>query len=134
QNTMRDAFVAALTFNIFHKYDRIHMANIAQLVNVLQALILTDEEKMLLTPTYHVFDLYQVHKGATFLPLNLVSEEYVQGDKHVPALSATASRAADGTINISVVNVHPTKAISLTCDPGAVVRTGTARILAAADV
>lgn len=134
QNTMRDAFVAALTFNIFHKYDRIHMANIAQLVNVLQALILTDEEKMLLTPTYHVFDLYQVHKGATYLPLNLVSEEYVQGDKHVPALSATASRAADGTINVSVVNVHPTKALSLTCDLGAAARSGTARILTADNV
>ncbi len=134
QNTMRDAFVAALTFNIFHKYDRIHMANIAQLVNVLQALILTDDEKMLLTPTYHVFDLYQVHKGATFLPLRLVSEEYVQGDKHVPALSATASRAADGTINVSVVNVHPTKTLSLTCDLGAPARSGTARVLTADNV
>lgn len=134
QNTMRDAFVAALTFNIFHKYDRIQMANIAQLVNVLQALILTDEEKMLLTPTYHVFDLYQVHKGATFLPLTLTSEDYVEGDKHIPALSATASKSADGTIHISIVNVHPSKAISLNCDVGASVKSGTARILTAGDV
>ena len=134
QNTMRDAFVAALTFNIFHKYDRIHMANIAQLVNVLQALILTEDEKMLLTPTYHVFDLYQVHKGATFLPITLESAVYAEGDKRIPALSATASRSADGTINISIVNVHPSESMSLTCATGSAVRSGTGRILTADNV
>src|SRR5699024_629420 len=65
QNTIRDAMVAAVTFNIFHKHaDRVHMANIAQMVNVLQAMILTQDEKMVLTPTYHVFDLYKHHQDA----------------------------------------------------------------------
>lgn len=116
QNTLRDAFVAALTLNIFHKYaDRIHMANIAQIVNVLQSLILTDNEKMVLTPTYHVFDLYQVHKEATFIPFEIQTDQYVLGDKKVPAVSATASRSANGAINISLVNVDPTKSRTITC-------------------
>ena len=115
QNTMRDAFVAALTLNIFHKYaERVKMANIAQIVNVLQSLILTDNEKMVLTPTYHVFDLYQVHKEATFLPFNLSSEEYELNGKKISALSATSSKSADGSVNISLVNVHPSKTITLT--------------------
>lgn len=113
QNTMRDAFVAALTLNVFHKYDRIQMANIAQIANVLQSLILTDNEKMLLTPTYHVFDLYQPHKDATYLPAQLKSETYEFGGKKIPALSTTCSKAVDGSVHISIVNVHPTKNISL---------------------
>jgi len=136
QNTMRDAFVAALTLNIFHRYaQRIQMANIAQLVNVLQALILTGDDKMVLTPTYHVFDLYQVHKGSVFLPSDLVCEVYTEGEKSIPALSATSSMAADGTIHISIVNVHPSKAIPLTCDiRNSKVGSGSARILTAPDV
>lgn len=114
QNTMRDAFVAALTLNIFHRYaERVKMANIAQIVNVLQSLILTDKEKMVLTPTYHVFDLYQVHKEATFLPFDLSSEQYELNGKKVSAISATSSRSANGNVNISLVNVHPTKTISV---------------------
>jgi len=117
QNTMRDAFVAALTLNIFHKYaERVKMANIAQIVNVLQSLILTDNEKMALTPTYHVFDLYQVHKEATFLPFDLSSEEYELNGTKIPALSATSSKSADGSVHISLVNVHPSKAISVTSE------------------
>jgi len=77
QNTVRDAMVAALSLNYFNeRCDRIKMANIAQTVNVLQAMVLTDEEKMLLTPTYHVFEMFQVHHDATLLPLTLKSPDY----------------------------------------------------------
>ena len=73
---MRDAFVAALTLNLFHKYcDRIQMTNIAQIVNVLQSVILTNDKKMLLTPTYHVFEMYKVHQDATWLPLDLICDQ-----------------------------------------------------------
>ena len=77
QNTLRDALVAALNFHIFHEHaDRVTMANIAQTVNVLQAMILTDKEKMLLTPTYQVFEMFKVHQGATSLPVELQSPDY----------------------------------------------------------
>jgi len=116
QNTMRDAFVAALTLNIFHKYcDRVKMANIAQLVNVLQALILTNNEKMILTPTYFVFDLYKVHHDAAYLPLSINSEKYIVNNDTLDAVSATASRDSMGTIHISLVNINPDKDISITC-------------------
>jgi alpha-N-arabinofuranosidase len=117
QNTMQDAFVAAITLNIFNEHcDRVKMANLAQTVNVLQSLILTNGDKMILTPTYYVFDLYKVHQNATYLPSNLHSEDYQLGDKKIPALYASSSKAEDGTIHISLVNVNPDKAIELICD------------------
>lgn len=108
QNTMRDAFVASLTLDVFHKYtERIKMANIAQIANVLQSMVLTKDDKMVLTPTYHVFRMYNVHQDATFLPLDLKCErEIVRGDRIVPMVSATASRDANGVIHISLSNVH----------------------------
>ena len=107
QNTMRDAFVAALTFNVFHKYtDRIRMANIAQIVNVLQSMILTNEKEMVLTPTYYVFEMYKVHQDATFLPMDLICDKVkVRDDRVVPIVSATASKDATGKIHISLANV-----------------------------
>jgi len=135
QNTMRDAFVAALTLNVFHKYDRIRMANIAQIANVLQSLILTDNEKMLTTPTYHVFDLYQPHKDATFLSSDLSSEEYVLKDKKISALSATVSKSADGSVHVSLVNVHPSKNINVSSVlKNLKVKTVTGRILTSGDI
>ncbi len=136
QNTLRDAFVAAITFNIFHKYcDRIKMANIAQLVNVLQALFLTKNEKTVLTPTYHVFDLYKVHQDAVFLPSNLICNDYEHDGVQVPALNASASKSADGTINISIVNVHPQKAADLDVDLyGASVKKVIGKILTAQNI
>jgi alpha-N-arabinofuranosidase len=136
QNTMRDAFVAALTLNIFHRYaERVKMANIAQIVNVLQSLILTDKEKMVLTPTYHVFDLYQVHKEATFLPFDLVSEPYELNGKKIPVISATSSKSANGNVNISLVNVHPTKSIAVTTTFKTMkAKHVTGRILTSADI
>jgi alpha-N-arabinofuranosidase len=110
QNTLRDAFVASLSLDVFHKYvDRIKMTNIAQIANVLQSMVLTKEDKMVLTPTYHVFRMYNVHQDATFLPLDLKCErEIVRDDRIVPMVSATASRNADGVIHISLSNVHLT--------------------------
>jgi alpha-N-arabinofuranosidase len=117
QNSMRDAFVAGMTLNIFHKYtDRIKMANIAQIVNVLQAMILTKDDKMVLTPTYHVFDMYRVHQDATFISSELESENYSFGDKSVPALNVSVSKSDNGQLNVSIVNVHPSKNIALECE------------------
>ena len=112
QNTLRDAFVASLTFDIFHKYtDRIQMTNIAQMVNVLQSMILTKDEKMAVTPTYHVFRMYNVHQDATYLPLDLQTKTMdVRDNRTIPLISATASRNADGVIHISLSNVHLTEA------------------------
>ncbi|HET7559796.1 MAG TPA: alpha-N-arabinofuranosidase [Limnochordia bacterium] len=117
QNTMRDALVAAIHFDIFHKHaERVRMANIAQTVNVLQAMILTDGPRLLLTPTYHVFELYKVHQGGVRLPLHLEGPEYAFGAQAIPALSATASRAADGTVHLSLSNADPSREQAVTCD------------------
>jgi len=113
QNTMRDAIVAALELNIFHKYtDRLKMCNIAQVVNVLQSMIITDGPKMTLTPTYHVFRLYNVHQDATRLPIESTSEakqvEFGGKEWAIPNVDATASRDASGTIHVSLTNTDPT--------------------------
>ncbi|MDR0895479.1 MAG: alpha-N-arabinofuranosidase [Prevotellaceae bacterium] len=108
QNTLRDAFVASTTFDIFHKYtDRLKMANIAQIVNVLQSMILTnDKGGMVLTPTYYVFKMYNVHQDATYLPLSINCKEMpVRDNRTVPMLSATASKDQAGKIHISLSNI-----------------------------
>jgi alpha-N-arabinofuranosidase len=107
-NTLRDAVIAGLTLNVFQNHaDRVRMANLAQMVNVLQSLVLTDGEKLLLTPTYHVFDLYQAHQAATLLPAQVTAPDYELRDIRVPSLSASASRAADGSTTVTVVNLDP---------------------------
>ena len=115
QNSLRDAVVAALNFNIFHKHaDRVHMTNIAQMVNVLQAMIMTEKDKMILTPTYHAFKMYTPFQDATSLPLTLSNvPNYTLGDQSVAALSASAARAKDGKIYVALVNADPHKAQSL---------------------
>jgi alpha-N-arabinofuranosidase len=111
QNTLRDAHVAALTLNIFHRHtERVKMANIAQMVNVLQAMILTDGEDMVLTPTYHIFDMYQPFQGATPHPARVESPEYVEGEYKMEMVDASAARGTDGKLYLSLVNVHPTRA------------------------
>lgn len=106
QNTLRDAMVAALTFNIFHRYaDRIRMANIAQVANVLQAVVLTRGAEMVLTPTYHTFYLYRPHMDAVRVPVDYAtSSRRVTEHRSVPAVSATASRDKAGKVHLSVVN------------------------------
>ncbi len=108
QNSLRDAFVASLTFDIFHKYtERLKMANIAQVVNVLQSMILTNGKQMTLTPTYHVFRMYNVHQDATYLPLDIqtIRKEVPDSDWTLPMLSGTASRDQQGKVHISLTNV-----------------------------
>ena len=118
QNSLRDALVAALNFDIFHRHcERVKMANIAQTVNVLQALILTEEDsdRLLLTPTYHVFEMYKVHQDATRLPLALQSDDYAYGEAAMPAISATASRDNTGRIHLSLSNADPHTSHTVTC-------------------
>lgn len=117
QNTLRDAMAAALTFDVFHRYaDRIRMANIAQTVNVLQAMVLTEGEKTVLTATYHVFDMYQVHQDATALPPDLHCGEYACGQDAIAALSATASRDEAGRVHLCVTNVDPNNGAEVSCE------------------
>mgnify|MGYP001260803212 CR=1 FL=1 len=105
QNTIRDAVSAGISLNIFNNHcDRVRMANIAQTVNVLQALILTQGEKMILTPTYHVFDMYKVHQDATLLPVELITGKYRYAGEEVPQLSVSASRDEEGRIHITICN------------------------------
>ncbi|MFD1469328.1 alpha-N-arabinofuranosidase [Hymenobacter caeli] len=136
QNSLRDALVAGTTLNIFNNHaDRVRGANLAQAVNVLQALVLTDKEKMLLTPTYHVFDLYQVHQDATLLPLQFSSPDYVLNGEKIPALNASASRDKNGLVHISLVNLDPSHAFQLeTALPGVSWKTVTGRVLTSAKV
>ena len=134
QNTMRDAIVAGVNLNIFNQHcDRISMAQIAQTVNVLQAVILTDNEKMLLTPTYWVFYMYQVHQDATLLPVRFTGNKIaVPGIAAAPAvagrqggatntidvISVSASRDASGKVHISLVNIDPNNTQTVECDLG----------------
>jgi alpha-N-arabinofuranosidase len=116
QNTMRDAMIAGTSLNIFNNHaDRVRMANIAQTVNVLQAVILTKEEKMILTPTYHVMKMYNVHQDATLLPTEIFDEvKYSHNGKSLPAISCSASRNAAGKIHVSLVNIDANKSNSVT--------------------
>ena len=106
QNSMRDAMIAGLTLNIFNNHcDRVRMANLAQCINVLQAVILTNKEKMILTPTYHVMEMYNVHQNALMLPLSVTSNDYSFGEKKLTAVSASASKDKNGAVHISLVNI-----------------------------
>jgi alpha-N-arabinofuranosidase len=111
QNSVRDAIVAALNLNIFNQHaDRVRMANIAQMVNVLQAMILTDKDRMILTPTYHVFEMYKVHQDATLIPVELNAPAYSLGQESVPSVQASASRDSGGQLHLSIVNLDPNRA------------------------
>ncbi len=114
QNSLRDALIAGSILNIFNnRADRIRMANLAQTVNVLQALILTDKEKMILTPTYHVFDLYQVHQDAKLIPFLIKTPDYVSGEDKLPAVNVSASMDDTGKVHITLVNIDPNNAITI---------------------
>ncbi len=114
QNSMRDALVAALTLNYLNaRCERVRMANIAQTINVLQALIFTEGARMVLTPTYHIYDMYQVHHDATLLPQQLEGPEYKFGSESLPAVSASASMDKEGRIHLSLVNIDPGQAVHM---------------------
>jgi alpha-N-arabinofuranosidase len=117
QNSLRDALVAGLTLNIFNRHcARVTMANIAQTINVLQAMILTEGDKMVLTPTYHVFEMYKDHQDATLLPIAIDCAPYEHGGESIPALSASASRDEAGKIHLSLCNLDPGRAMSIACE------------------
>ena len=131
QNTLRDAITAAIHLNIFNNNaDRVKVANIAQMVNVLQSVILTKEDKMVLTPTYYVFKMFRDHQEAHLLKTDLRCEDYVYGDKKIPAISASASTGKDGKILITMANLNPNKEITVTCPViGTSVKTITGEVL-----
>src|SRR5690606_35876576 len=113
--------------------ERVRMANIAQTVNVLQAMILTEGDAMVVTPTYHVFSMYIPFQDATFVPVSLEGPEYAHGQHRVPAVSATAARGQDGRLYTSLANLDPDEAaeVSLAID-GAAQRVVSAQMLTAA--
>ena len=114
QNSQRDALVAALNLNIFARHAaRVRAANIAQMVNVLQAMIFTRQEKMVLTPTYHVFHMYVPFQDATFLPVQFEAGTYKSGDLELPRLDAIAARDSTGKVWVALTNLDPNRAASI---------------------
>jgi alpha-N-arabinofuranosidase len=131
QNTMRDAMIAGMTLNIFNNHsDRVRMANLAQTINVLQAVILTEGAKMLLTPTYHVMEMYNIHQDATLVPVIVTTNDFVFGNEKLPAVSASASKDSAGRMHVSLVNIDAKKAQEVAVSLGSLkARTVTGRIL-----
>jgi alpha-L-arabinofuranosidase len=136
QNTMRDAMIAGTTLHIFHNHcDRVRMANLAQSVNVLQAVALTDGPKMVLTPTYHVMEMFNVHQDAVLLPLDVRVNDYVLGTEKLPAVSVSASRDKGGVVHVSLVNIDPNKAQDISIQLRGIKTSGVSgRLLTAAKV
>jgi alpha-N-arabinofuranosidase len=117
QNTLRDAVTAGLYLNIFNNHcERVKMANIAQMVNVLQSVVLTKDNNIALTPTYYVFKMYAVHQDAVMLPINLICEQYTNGSSRINSLSVSASKDKDGKIHISITNLDPAIEKLLSCE------------------
>jgi alpha-L-arabinofuranosidase len=136
QNTLRDALVAGINLNIFNNHaDRVKMANIAQMINVLQSMILTEKEKMIVTPTYHVFEMYTVHHDATLLPCELPNDGYRFGTNSIALVNASASRGKDGKIHVTLCNLDPNQPVEITCAlHGATASEVTGRILTAPEM
>jgi alpha-N-arabinofuranosidase len=114
QNSLRDAILAALNLNIFARHaDRVRMANIAQMVNVLQAMVMTDKEKMVLTPTYHVFRMYVPFQNAAFVPVTFDAGRYAHGAITLPRVDAIAAKDASGTVWLALTNLDPTRPVEI---------------------
>ncbi|MBS1794617.1 MAG: alpha-N-arabinofuranosidase [Acidobacteria bacterium] len=114
QNSQRDAILAALNLNIFARHaDRVRMANIAQMINVLQAMIMTDQEKMVLTPTYHVFKMYVPFQDAVFVPVTFDAGSYTYNGITLPRVDAIAARGKDGKLWVEITNVDPNRAVEI---------------------
>ena len=133
QNSLRDAILASVNLNIFARHaDRVRMANIAQMVNVLQSMILTDGSKMLLTPTYHVFKMYVPFQDAKFLPIDLAVGDYKFADLTVPQVDAIAAQAKDGRVWVALTNLDPNRAADVTTGlPGSSARSAVGEVLTA---
>jgi alpha-N-arabinofuranosidase len=136
ESTLRDALVAGVTLNVFNRHaDRVKMANLAQMINVLQALILTDKEKMVVTPTYHVFEMYTVHHDATLLPTDLESADYELDGAKVRAIDVSASRDKAGQIHVTLCNLDPNRPAEVACElEGAAARKLRGRVLTAPEM
>ncbi|WP_394706712.1 alpha-N-arabinofuranosidase [uncultured Draconibacterium sp.] len=130
QSTMRDALVAGINLNIFNNHaDRVKMSNIAQTINVLQSVILTKDDEMVLTPTYYVFKMYSVHQDATLIPANLKTDKYEMDGESVPAVNASAS-TKDGVISITLCNLNPNESENVELSlPGSEISTSNAQII-----
>ena len=114
QNSLRDAILAALNLNIFARHaDRVRMANIAQMINVLQAMIITDKEKMVLTPTYYVFKMYVPFQDATFVPVAFNAGSYRHDDVTLPRVDAIAAKDTNGKLWVEITNVDPGQAVEV---------------------
>ena len=133
QNSIRDALVAAVSINAFARHaDRVRMANIAQMVNVLQAMILTDGPKMVLTPTYHAFKMYIPFQDATFVPVSYDKGEYREGSITLPRIDAIAARGTDGHVYLAVTNLHASEATDAEFTlPGVAVKSASGETLTA---
>ena len=108
QNTLRDAVAAATNLNIFNNHcDRVRMANIAQMINVLQAMILTKDDKIVLTPTYYVFKLFKVHQNAVLLSSKIKTSNYIFNNDTIPDINCSASVNQSGLIHVSLTNLNP---------------------------
>jgi alpha-N-arabinofuranosidase len=114
QNSMRDAVLAALNLNIFARHaDRVRMANIAQMINVLQAMILTDKEKMVLTPSYYVYKMYVPFQDAIFVPVAFNAGTYTNGDISLPRVDAIAAKDASGKLWLEITNLDPNQSVEI---------------------
>jgi alpha-N-arabinofuranosidase len=114
QNSLRDAILAALNLNIFARHaDRVRGANIAQMINVLQAMILTEKEKMVLTPTYHVFKMYLPFQDSTFIPVTFNAGTYKHGEFTLPRVDAIAAKSKDGKLWVEITNVDPNQSVEI---------------------
>jgi alpha-N-arabinofuranosidase len=120
QNSLRDALVAAINLNIFARHaDRVRMTAIAQMINVLQAMMLTDGPRIVRTPTYWVYDLYKPWQDADVIPIDLDTPWYDKDEFAIPAISASAVRAKDGHMWVALANADPNRPISATVELGA---------------
>ncbi|RYE70572.1 MAG: alpha-N-arabinofuranosidase [Rhizobiaceae bacterium] len=133
QNSLRDGIAAAMNLNIFARHaDRVRMTNIAQMVNVLQAMIMTDGNKMVLTPTYHVYRMYVPFQDARLLPINFEAGQYKFGAITLPKVDAVAAQAKDGKVWIALVNLDPNEAADVTTSvPGVAVGSAIGEVLTA---
>src|SRR2546430_579895 len=114
ENTLRDALVAATNFHIFQRHaDRVRMANIAQMVNVLQAVLQTDGARVVRAPTYYAFLMYRPFQGASALPVTISSPDYAVGDSKLPAVDVTAAKGSDGATYVGLINADPNQGANI---------------------
>ena len=136
QNSLRDAILAGLNLNIFARHaDRVRMANIAQMINVLQAMILTDKEKMVLTPTYYVFKMYAPFQDSTFVPVAFDAGTYTHGNITLPRVDAIAAKDASGKLWLAITNIDPDRPVEIEANlVGIVAKSATGETLTAPKV